>query len=518
MTIANQPPQREQHGDMLTAVDLFSGAGGFSEGLAQAGVKTLLAQELHPQPALTHVFNHPGAVGLVGDIRKLRPELISSLLNKHHGCDAIDLVVGGPPCQGFSSAGKKNKDDPRNTLFDNYCDIIAHLRPRALVLENVPGFKKMYGGQMYNAAISRLKELGYQVTDRILNAVDYGVPQRRKRFVLVGVRADLGLKFEWPEATHYNPEESFEADLFCATRQRHVSVEDALSDIAFLEPGLEAHSHQTPARTQYQDDRRTSPLLFNHLATKHRDKAVETFKLIGEGETINSVPAESKSAKKTMARLNRQHISNTVLALPDDLIHYCQDRIPTVREMARLQSFDDDYVFIGKRTSGFVERKHDVPQYTQVGNAVPPLMARAIGKALSAMLGKSANDLRDRDERVRRLQWVHGTSGYSGYTLSRDAEAELVLYNVNGELLPLPIDEMPTAVCQRQALEDWRESRHEAPRKQWAPGVSPAEYPEKQKSLADNLNTAEKPTRSTKGNRKSSSTLADEFLAHHSAS
>lgn len=521
MTIGDQPPQPEQQYDPLTAVDLFSGAGGFSEGLAQAGVKTLLAQELHPQPALTHVFNHPGAVGLVGDIRKLTPALISSLLRKHHGCDSVDLVVGGPPCQGFSTAGKKNKDDPRNTLFDNYCDIIAHLKPRALVLENVPGFKKMYSGQMYKAAVARLEELGYEVTDRILNAVDYGVPQRRKRFVLVGVRADIGLKFKWPDATHSNPEEISGIDLFSAALQRHVSIEDALSDIAFLEPGLEAHSHQTPASTPYQEERRSSPLLFNHLATKHRDKAVETFKLIGEGETINSVPAESKSAKKTMARLNRRHISNTVLALPDDLIHYCHNRIPTVREMARLQSFDDDYVFIGKRTSGFVERKHDVPQYTQVGNAVPPLMARAIGKALSEMLGKPANDLRNRDERVRRLRWIRGTSGYSGYTLSTEAESELALYNVEGDQLPLPIDETPTAVFERQALEDWRNSRSEAPKKQWAPGVSPAEYPAAKKAeqlAAGHPDTVEKPIQSTKERLKNSPMPTGELLGHHCAS
>ncbi|MCP5329296.1 MAG: DNA cytosine methyltransferase [Steroidobacteraceae bacterium] len=472
MNSGEQPPKLSSEVAPPIAVDLFSGAGGFSEGLAQAGIRTVLAQELHPQPALTHVFNHPEAIGLVGDIRQLRPELISHLIQKHHGCSTIDLVVGGPPCQGFSTAGKKDKNDPRNTLFDNYCDIIAHLRPRALVLENVPGFKKMYGGKMYQAALSRLSDLGYVVSDRVLNAVEYGVPQRRKRFVLVGVRSDVGMDFVWPEATHSNPEARCEADLFLEPRKGFVSVEDAISDLAFLGPGMEAHRHQSPIGTPFQAERRHADLLFNHLATQHRQKAVETFKLIGEGETINSVPSGAKSAKKTMARLNRRHISNTVLALPDDLIHYHHDRIPTVREMARLQSFDDEYVFIGKRTSGFMDRKHDVPQYTQVGNAVPPLMAREIGKALVRMLGRPTRDLRNLEERRRRLSWVHGSSGYSGYTLSKAAERGLVLYDVTGSTIELPIDETPTQVQERPGMEDWRGSRHEMPKKQWAPGVS----------------------------------------------
>lgn len=458
----------------LTAVDLFSGAGGFSEGLAQSGIKTLLAQELHPQPALTHVFNHPGAVGVVGDIRELHPELISDLILKHHGTRQIDLIVGGPPCQGFSTAGTKNKDDPRNTLFEHYCNIVAYLKPKALVIENVPGFKKMYGGQMYKAAVKRLEQLGYTLTDRIINAVDYGVPQRRTRFVMVGVQKNLGVEFQWPEPTHRNPEKSACDDLFKPALEKHVSVADALSDIAFLNPGEEAHQHQVAPLSRFQAERRASSFVFNHLASEHREKAVKTFKLIAEGCTINSVPAESKSAKKTMARLDRHHISNTVLALPDDLIHYCQDRIPTVREMARLQTFDDDYVFIGKRTSGFLERKHDVPQYTQVGNAVPPLLAKAIGASLAKMLGAQPIDVRKREERVKRLSWVHGTSGYSGYTLAAEAEGNLSLYDIGGTPIPLPINETPTQVILRNPLQKWRDSKGDASAKQWAPGVSMA--------------------------------------------
>lgn len=455
----------------LTAVDLFSGAGGFSEGLEQSGIRTLLAQELHPQPALTHVFNHPDVVGVVGDIRNLDPMRIVELLSKHHHTKTADIVVGGPPCQGFSTAGKKNKDDPRNTLFDNYCDIVAVLKPKALVFENVPGFKKMYSGQMYEAAKDRLGKLGYVLSDRILNALDYGVPQRRRRFIMVGVRKDLGLTFEWPEPTHENPEGPI-SDLFSSNRKPFVSVEDALSDIAYLEPGFESHKHQVVPLSEYQVNRRQSKILFNHLASKHRPKAIETFQLILEGKTISSVPVESKSAKKTMARLDRKHISNTVLALPDDLIHYAHDRIPTVREMARLQSFDDAYVFIGKRTSGFMDRKHDVPQYTQVGNAVPPLLARAIGKSLATMFQIAPDDLRDPTMREKRLQWIHGTSGFSGYTLAEEASKNIYLYDIMGKRLDLPIDEHPVPVVNRQPIEDWKIVNSNRVKGQWAPGVS----------------------------------------------
>lgn len=454
----------------LTAVDLFSGAGGFSEGLAQAGIKTLIAQELHPQPALTHIFNHPDAIGVVGDIRNLDPTLIQELLRVHHGVDSVDLIVGGPPCQGFSTAGKKEKSDPRNTLFDNYCDIVAAIQPKILVFENVPGFKKMYSGEMYKAAVARLYDLGYELSDRIINALDFGVPQRRRRFIMVGVRRDLGLTFSWPDATHENPEQPA-GDLFSQPLKRYVSVEDAISDIAFLEPGYEAHRHQDEAISDYQKARRGSWYLFNHLATQHHQKAVDTFRLIAEGQTINSVPISLKSAKKTMARLHRKHISNTVLALPDDLIHYRHHRIPTVREMARLQSFDDDYVFIGKRTSGFLDRKHDVPQYTQVGNAVTPLLARAIGRAIAKALGALPHDLRDRAIREARLSWIHGTSGYSGYSLSHEAEKCIVLYDIHGGRLPLPIDESPRTAILRPSIEDWKATNSKPIKAQWAPGV-----------------------------------------------
>jgi DNA (cytosine-5)-methyltransferase 1 len=169
--------------------------------------------------------------------------------------------------------------------------------------------------------------------------------------------------------------------------------------------------------------------------------------------------------------MNRHSIANAVLALPDDMIHYQHNRIPTVREMARLQTFDDDYVILGKRTSGFMERRVDVPQYTQVGNAVPPLLGRVLGAAVVKLLGGAPHDIRDVEGRRERHAWVRGTSGYSGYTLDPAAEFSLVLYDVQGQRLPLPTSCEDCPVAQAPRLGRWRGHRA-AKRRQWTPGVN----------------------------------------------
>ncbi|WP_404937287.1 DNA cytosine methyltransferase [Pseudomonas sp. JDS08PS003] len=453
----------------LLAIDLFSGAGGFSEGLEASGIRVALSQELHPQPALTLAFNHPDTSVVVGDIRSLDLDIMEEMISKRYPGQEIDVVVGGPPCQGFSTAGKKNENDPRNGLFKNFCNVVSYFKPKVVILENVTGFKKMYDGRIYEEAIDSFSALGYKVVDSILNAVDYGVPQRRKRFIMVGVREDIKLKFEWPKPTHQNPE--VEADIFGPRLKKHVSVEEAISDLGFVKPGYEAHAHKLGALSDYQVARRGNyQRLFNHLATKHREKAELTFSYIPEGGTIGNVPDEYKSAKKTMARLDRRHISNTVLALPDDLIHYAQHRIPTVREMARLQSFDDDYVFIGKRTSGFTDRKHDVPQYTQVGNAVPPLLARAIGFQVVELLGADHVDIRSKIVRRNRHKWLRGSSGFTGYAL--DSVSSISLYDTHGRSISLPIDDAQPKTLGLPDLVNWKAAGKTGAKRQWAPGVN----------------------------------------------
>jgi DNA (cytosine-5)-methyltransferase 1 len=441
-----------------TCVDLFAGCGGLAEGLLAEGIDVVAAVELHPQAALTHAFNHPGTDVFAGDIRGWDPARLGPALGRR-GRDSVDLVVGGPPCQGFSSAGKKILEDPRNDLFRSFVQVVGDLRPRMFLLENVPGFARRYGGAVHTEALEAFGALGYELSGMELHAAEFGVPQRRRRFVLVGWLPGAAKPFAWPEPAG------------------RVTAGQALDDLAFLEPGFEAARYDQGPTSAFAAERRGgSELLFNHLATLHRDRAVAIMSQIPEGGTIGGVDEAVRSGKRTMARLRRDGVANTVLSLPDDMIHYRHDRILTVRESARLQTFDDDFVFFGKRTSGFVERRVDVPQYTQVGNAVPPLLARALGRSLLRSLDADGQDLRDLARRRRRHALVVGSSGFAGYELADAAADELALTTVAGEPLELPVSGDALPVAEQPALARW--SRPRGPvRRQWAPGVLPRAHP-----------------------------------------
>ena len=465
-----------QSQDAPVCVDLFAGAGGLAEGLTKAGIRVAASVELHPQAGLTHAFNHPDTNVLVGDIRDLSLDILDQAVHDSVGPASVDLVVGGPPCQGFSSAGKKAETDPRNTLFRHFVRVIEHMRPRMFVMENVPGFKSRYSGSVYREASEAFTAVGYDFVDVILRVADYGVPQRRKRFVMVGWLPDAVLPFEWPEKTHgAGVVPTLLGVQFCDL----VTAADALSDIDFLEPGFEAVSHVAGPQTAFQSARRNDgfDLLFNHLASEHRAKATATFKMVAPGESIRSIPEHQRGTKKlTMVRLAPDAVSHTIVSLPDDLIHYEHHRNLTVRECARLQSFDDDYVFIGKRTSGFVERRVDVPQYTQVGNAVPPLLGEALGRALLASLGGEVGDCRSIAQRRERHALVCGSSAYAGYTLAPEAKKEIRLHTVYGDVLDLPTSDSDVPVLEQPALDYWK-GRSNPRVGQWAPGIEPKPQP-----------------------------------------
>lgn len=450
-------------GDQLgpVCVDLFAGCGGLTEGLLQAGIDVAASVELHPQAALTHAFNHPGTDVFVGDVRGWSDDLVTRSLATRE-VDGIDLVVGGPPCQGFSSAGKKSHTDPRNALFRAYADFVRRHHPRMFLLENVTGFRSMYGGSIYQEAVETFAALGYQTADAVVRASEYGVPQTRRRFIMVGWLPDEAKPFEFPDGDGHA-----------------VTVNEAIDDLSFLRPGFEA---TRPTRRSRLHDfararRANSEYLFNHLATRHRDRAVQIMSMIAEGRSIRDVDASVRSEKRTMRRLDRNSLAGTVLSLPDDMIHYSLDRILTVRESARLQTFDDDFVFFGKRTSGFVERRVDVPQYTQVGNAVPPLLAAALGQQIMKSLGRS--DVVDRrSTRLRRArhELVRGTSGWAGYTLDRKAVRKLHLRAVTGDSIQLPTSDVDEPMAEQRALRNW--TVVPAPKRgQWAPGVLAKELP-----------------------------------------
>jgi DNA (cytosine-5)-methyltransferase 1 len=337
------------------------------------------------------------------------------------------------------------------------------------LLENVPGFKRMYGGAAFEEAVRLFSALGYTLTDTVLNAADYGVPQRRQRFVMVGWNADSIRDFVWPLPTHGR---SSEPTLFEGQSARYTTVEDALGDLAFLEPGWEAHRYVEDATSAFQQQRRSaSGLLFNHLATKHRERTRLMFSHIPPGRTIAAVPEHLRTAKRTMARLDKDEVSNAVLALPDDLIHYKHHRTLTVREMARLQTFDDDYAFFGKRTTCKLDRRTDVPQYTQLGNAVPPALARALGRSILESLSEGERDAREPEERRTRHHWIRGTSGFNGYTLSPAASDDLTLWSVRDARLSLPVSADDTLVADAPQLGLWG---REGMRPAWLPTAEEA--------------------------------------------
>lgn len=455
--------------DAPVTVDLFSGAGGLAEGLLKAGLDVAVSVEMHPQAGLTHAFNHPRTRVLVGDIRELDLDVMDAALHSRVGHQNVDLVVGGPPCQGFSSAGKKVETDPRNSLFRHYLRVVEHLRPRMFLIENVPGFRSRYGGAVYHEAVDGMHSLGYETVDRVVHMKDYGVPQSRRRFLLVGWLPGSAKPFEWPEPSHASDAED---ELLFGSLRPFVTAREALSDFDDLEPGYEDTRYRYAKPHPFSSERRNgNSLVFNHLATRHRAKTAELIRRIPIGGSIRDVPESARGTKKvTLAKLHPDKISNTILSLPDDLVHYAQDRILTVREMARLQTFDDDFVFIGKRTSGFVERRVDVPQYTQVGNAVPPKAGECLGRALIKCLGASEADLRDIGWRRERHALICGSSGYSGYELAPGASREIELTTVLGLSIELPITDTGVPVHKQPARRDWTLDINPH-RGQWAPGI-----------------------------------------------
>ncbi|WP_235550429.1 DNA cytosine methyltransferase [Paenibacillus sp. Soil750] len=389
-----------------TVLDLFCGAGGMSEGFMQAGFYIPFASDYSKEAAETYKNRH-AQLGheltfFQGDIRSLsRKPNLAEFLNGA----SIDVIVGGPPCQGFSLSGKRDENDPRNKMFLEYLKIVKSVQPKYFVMENVEGilsyrFTKIRGvsGKVYiNELASKIIEeealkLGYRVQCLQLNAKDYGVPQNRPRVIFIANKVEKKGK----EYIDVVPRPSLPKK-----REKIVTVQEAISDLSFLKNGESSTNYNEEyEQTAYQSMLRNGLTpgannrtirceeLLNHKASKHLEKTVDRFNKLNPGETIAELlgrldeidHAYYFTKKYRCSKLDRDQVSPTVLTLPDDIIHYDETnpRILTVREFARLQSFDDSFEFCGKRTTGGERRKFETPQYTQVGNAVPPLFARAI--------------------------------------------------------------------------------------------------------------------------------------------
>ena len=438
---------------MPYAIDLFCGAGGCSEGLIQAGFHILFSSDISDMVEVTYTNRHR-QLGLIqgentwferADIRDLTGKdiwkhIMGLEILKGKEMPQIDLMIGGPSCQGFSRAGRRDKSDPRNTLFGEYVRVIKEVKPKYIVLENVEGFidmqfmgyKGITGIEYPDGSVtpyilrSELREIGYETLEpKILNAVDYGVPQRRRRIIFIGYRKGLKAP-KYPEPT-VKPNEQ-------------VTLLEAIGDLV-ADPNK--REEVNPCSSQFQMDSRQGrtpgidgkPIKAKKMTNMELSKQTrivrERFELFRPGESnanlkkrvleqgidisrepeliafcsekldmeSNKVVELFKNAAATKEQveilLTKKNIrqrwaenepSATIVTKPDDYISPWEPRTFSVREMARCQSFDDSFEFLGKRTTGGSLRKKEVPQYTQVGNAVPPLLAKAVALEIKKVL------------------------------------------------------------------------------------------------------------------------------------
>ena len=401
----------------MKVIDLFAGAGGFGLGFQLAGYEVTCSVEIDKWATDTLRANNPNMCVIQKDIATFQSrEAIREICG-----DSPDVIIGGPPCQGFSIAGPAQKDpnDPRNSLFQNFVLWVKSLDPQIFVMENVKGIlsrKNANGESVIDIIQNAFKDLKYKIEIWELNAAEYGVPQLRERVFIVGNR--LGTtEIEEPVKTHFWTEQNelCNSDDFDSMPPA-INVWDALSDLPKLNAGdgKEEQSYATEPQTDFQRwARGDQAILFNHVAMKHTERMVKRFKHIDSGQSGLDVPQEYSARKRggngvlSDASYNsnnrRFHPEKPAYTIPasfySSFIHPHQHRNITAREAARLQSFPDRYRFMGKRTiisQKLLERKgrHDeihLSQYNQIGNAVPPLLAKAIAEHIRPFLDKSTN-------------------------------------------------------------------------------------------------------------------------------
>lgn len=353
-----------------TVIDLFAGVGGLSLGFEMEGFDILLANEFDQSIATAYKENHKSTNVVVGDITSLDlSKVFGEYVNK------IDVVIGGPPCQGFSQKGKrKTINDERNFLFKHYVEVVKFVKPKYFVMENVPNLLTAEKGFFLNEIKGLFKGYGYSIRYGVLNAADYGVPQNRRRAIIIGKY--LATPPELP--------------LPC---KQKVTIWDAISDLAYLESGegeFEQEYRNSPKSDYEKKMRKGSKILYNHMATKHSALALERLSLIPPNAGKEILPKEhiTKSVYSgTWSRMKQNDVAVTITTRFDTpssgkFTHPFLNRAITVREAARLQSFPDTFKFIGSKMS----------QMKQVGNAVPPLLARKIARVIMNDIKRDNNE------------------------------------------------------------------------------------------------------------------------------
>lgn len=390
----------------MKILDTFAGAGGFSLGFHLTGKYEVVgAIELDKWAAETFQFNHNKSRVLVGDIRDFSKDYLLETFP-----EKPNIILGGPPCQGFSIANRKAGDpaDPRNSLFREFVRMGEIFEPELMIMENVPNLIKARTHEkelVIEIILQELRNIGYHVYHTILSATDFGIPQIRKRLVVIASKKPLENPF--PKPTHYSGE--IPKDLFSAKLKKTPTLWDAISDLPVIEAreGAEEMLYDKKAINEFQRAiRGSSPKVFNHVAMKHTKRMVERFASMACGDSINDVPDHLKPFRRNgngefseklydqnNRRMHPDRPCHTIAAsFYANFVHPFKDRNFTPREGARIQTFPDWYVFKGKPTvvshkllsrEDRDEEKH-LGQYNQIGNAVPPMLAKALAEHISA--------------------------------------------------------------------------------------------------------------------------------------
>ncbi|MFO0451536.1 MAG: DNA cytosine methyltransferase [Pseudomonadota bacterium] len=348
---------------MPRTLDLFCGIGGLTIGLERSGIQSIGAIDIWQDALNTFQYNLKLPT-LCADLTEVRAQEICRHFDVTTG--DIDIIVGGPPCQGFSTVGKRDSGDPRNKLWSHYLDLVKQIRPAYVLIENVEGMSVMQKGSVCRSIVESFGAIGYLIKWKVLRASDYGVPQLRKRVIFLGWLEGL-VAPQFPAPVNSGP----------------VTVKDAIFDLPPLEAGQSTNTYGSEPFTQYQRDRRSAAqVLCNHEAAKHPEHLVEILRHIPDGGNRKSIPDHLQPKSGFHNSYARLASDKPAIAVTSNMrkpssaraTHPRQNRGLTVREGLRLQSFNDDFVVMGSRTS----------QYLQVGNAVPPLLAEAIGRELLA--------------------------------------------------------------------------------------------------------------------------------------
>ncbi len=379
-------PEKNEMEKTFRVIDLFAGVGGLSHGFAHLSEFDLIAaNEILPPMAEAYRLNHPKVKMYEGDIA----DFGLPALRKDFGSKVshIDVVVGGPPCQGYSTVGKRLLDDPRANLFQQYFRILHEFKPQVFIYENVKGLLSMHNGELISTIVDLFSTLGYNVQFKILNAVDFGVPQMRERVIIVGTRGKID--FKYPKSTHRDPTNS--AGMFEDSRLPWLTLREAIGDLPFIKSGGKSTKYRSAEQNEFQELMRLdAPVeLMDHNAPTHNSSLIELMNHLPDGGTPMDLPQRLKPTsgfKNTYCRLWWDKPCPTItrnLGTPSSsrCIHPKVSRGLTTREGARIQCFPDSYKFFGSRTD----------KNLQIGNAVPTFLSAAVAKSVLSALIPGSN-------------------------------------------------------------------------------------------------------------------------------